>query len=82
MEPPTAEVLELAKAVEAVDQTVACGLCGVAWWPGEGWTPKVEDFHAEGCPLKGRRDVHAAAGFDYAYLDALDDHRYPPRRPA
>lgn len=75
----TPEEVELVKNLGIWDQTIGCDFCGHAWW-GEDATPKVEDFHAAGCPLKGRRDLHEAAKLiDYGYLDSEcpDDHRVP-----
>lgn len=54
---------EMKAALVIADQTIGCENCWRAWW-GDDHTPNVEDFHADGCPLKGRKDVHESADFD------------------
>jgi hypothetical protein len=65
---PTANAARLAAHLSVWDQTVGCDLCGRAWWA-ENATDPLEDFHAGGCPLKGRRDAHAAWGVNYEALE-------------
>lgn len=72
---------EMVACLVPADQTIACSHCGMAWWA-ENCTPKIEDFHADDCPLKGRRDVHEASGkINYGYLDEKcpENHRIPPK---
>lgn len=60
---------EMVACLDVCDQTFMCLHCGEAFWPPN----DPEDltlFHAPDCPLRGRWDVHFAAGFR--------DHRERP----
>ncbi len=62
---------EMVASLEVFDMALVCDNCGRNTWETDAL--KWEDFHADGCPLKGRRDVHAAFGVNYAYIDEFCD---------
>ncbi len=64
---------EMVKCLDIFDQTIGCNHCGQAWWA-ENFTAKIDDFHADDCPLKGRRDIHEMWGVNYP---DREDHRIP-----
>jgi hypothetical protein len=58
---------EMVKCLDVWGQTIGCENCGRAWWGEDATyhadgTPDLFGFHADGCPLKGREDVHKAYG--------------------
>lgn len=55
---------EMTKCLEVWDQTIGCSNCMEAFWGDENEAKGVLNFHADGCPLKGRADVAEAAPYD------------------
>lgn len=62
---------EMKACLDIWDQTIGCNNCSQAWWA-ENATEYEEDFHADGCPLKGNRAAHEDF-LDYWYIDQFRD---------
>lgn len=63
----TSEIEKLAESLITADQTMACKICGRAWWDDDD-TDDPTLFHDWSCPLFGRRDI-AQHGFGVHYIE-------------
>ena len=66
---------EMQASLEVWDMAIGCNVCGQHSWGTTAHPLRPEDFHADGCPLKGNREVHSKM-IDYEYVDSQDHRDY------